>query len=850
MTAAASPHIAIGTVIAGKFRISRLLGSGGMAHVYEAVNVDIGKRVAVKLLAPELSGSKTVTQRFLREAKAAARIRSPFICDVFDAGTVEDCPFLVMELLEGETLYDLLAREHRLPVAQAFQLAHQVARGLQKAHEEGVVHRDLKPENIFLTTDGDGSRIAKIVDFGLAKFHEPNLEGGQQARLTRDGALFGTPAFMSPEQAEAKGNVGPQSDLWSLGCIVYEMLTGRTVWDVNQGVAMILAQIAGGALPVPSRVRKDLPPAFDAWFAKALTRNPLDRFGSAQDFARCLKEALGLNTLDSATNHAVPPTFAPPALPQPAGTRLSDIPPPPPPYARQAEAPTETDASVPPPAKPRRRWLWWTAGGVLTLAGGLTALLLLRPDLLHPSGRPDPSTNSSQLPPPVESADFTRALHAAQEQLAQSPQGALQKFEEAFALGNHKAARSLLSQASTAVESPGRCVVRAVGHPRAFSSSVKSSRPTLAVTPWGIVTAWIDNEEIAEKRQVYSTLLDTALRRVYPVISVSPELTAVRDAQLFPMPGKLGLLYWDGGVTTPGLYVRQLELDGKIAGAPQRLTGDKRSDYQAAITAAPDGSYWVVYSESLPTDVSDLYALHLGPSLEPLAPAIRVTAYAPSEGQKTAADQPAVAFSGGLLYIAYSLERFQNRSVLLLRANPESEQFQHGGVAPANAPIDGAAEEEDDRFLGQVLQLSVVGGATRPGSAMSVLPSIACSERGCFVTWDDQGGGAFVSFTQHNGEVLWTKEFDPTGSRPALGQFADELVIGWYKDKRINLAHLSTDGVTEPSLLGRVNSPNYEDPPTLFPGAETGQWYLAWRDYEAALHEPFVLNTQCSGVPQ
>src|SRR5690349_1853840 len=284
--------LAVDTLLDGKFRVTREIGRGGMAAVYEAENIDIGKRVAVKVLAAELVSSRTVTERFLREARAAAAIRSPYICDVYDVGTFEDRPFLVMELLEGESLYDRLSKVRRLDVKPTLVIALQVAKGLVKAHEANIVHRDLKPENIFLTTNEDGEVVSKIVDFGLAKFYEPTLEGGASARLTKEGALFGTPAYMSPEQAKAQGEVDQRADLWALACIVYECLTGRTVWNVEQGVAMILAQIAGAPIPRPTRLRDDLPKSFDDWFLKALDRNPDKRYQTAKEFADALQFAL------------------------------------------------------------------------------------------------------------------------------------------------------------------------------------------------------------------------------------------------------------------------------------------------------------------------------------------------------------------------------------------------------------------------------------------------------------------------------------------------------------------------------------------------------------------------------
>ncbi|HEX6273799.1 MAG TPA: serine/threonine-protein kinase, partial [Polyangiaceae bacterium] len=288
-------HVPIGTVLEGKFRVTREIGRGGMAAVYEAENIDIGKRVAVKILAAELITSRVVRERFIREARAASAVRSPHICDVYDSGMYEERPFLVMELLEGESLYDMLTRLRRLDIETTVTVITQTARGLAKAHEANIVHRDLKPENIFVTRTEEQGICAKLLDFGLAKFYEPTNDGDPKTvRLTREGALFGTPAYMSPEQAKGQGEVDHRSDLWALGCIAYECLTGQTVWSVDQGVAMILAQVAGAPLPRPSRLRPDLPSEFEAWFLKALDRDQSRRFQNARELADALEAAFGM----------------------------------------------------------------------------------------------------------------------------------------------------------------------------------------------------------------------------------------------------------------------------------------------------------------------------------------------------------------------------------------------------------------------------------------------------------------------------------------------------------------------------------------------------------------------------
>ena len=285
----ASPQkarIPVGFVIAGKYKTTGELGRGGMASVYEAENVDIGKRVAIKVLAQELTSSTIVVERFLREARAVAAIRSPYICDVYDSGRLEDGrPFLVLELLEGESLYERMVRVGQIDVDTTVQVMAQTCKGLVKAHAAGIVHRDLKPENIFVTKNEEGKLLAKILDFGLAKFYAPVEEGTEQARLTRDGAVFGTPAYMSPEQVRGQGAVDARADLWALGCITYESLTGRTVWSTDQGVAMTFAQIAQGVLPDPTALRPDLPAGFKPWFEKALHRDITQRFQSPKEFA-------------------------------------------------------------------------------------------------------------------------------------------------------------------------------------------------------------------------------------------------------------------------------------------------------------------------------------------------------------------------------------------------------------------------------------------------------------------------------------------------------------------------------------------------------------------------------------
>ncbi len=221
----------VGATIAGKYRVRRVLGSGSMGVVCEAMHVDIGKRVAIKLISASLAGMDDVVMRFRREARAASLIESNHIVQVFDVGQDDELGlYLVMEYLVGEDLAKVLAREKRLDVDTAVRIAVQVARGLARAHEAGVVHRDLKPANIFLCKSEDDQPLVKVLDFGISKLTDSARGPAASAlKLTRDGMVVGTPQYMSPEQAQGYP-VDHRSDIWALGLVLYEMLAGRPAY--------------------------------------------------------------------------------------------------------------------------------------------------------------------------------------------------------------------------------------------------------------------------------------------------------------------------------------------------------------------------------------------------------------------------------------------------------------------------------------------------------------------------------------------------------------------------------------------------------------------------------------------
>jgi serine/threonine protein kinase len=217
----------------GRYRLLREIGGGGMGTVYEAEDSQLGRRVAVKLLPPEYSRDRRAKERFLREARAAAAVDHPNLCTVHDAGESEGRLYIVLSFYEGETLRDRI-RRGPLPLAEAREVAIQVARGLARAHEAGIVHRDIKPANVMLPRRGE----AKILDFGIARLQ------GDEVSLTRTGASWGTPAYMSPEHARGEP-VDGRTDVWSLGVMLYEMVAGRRPFggeSIEALVSSILTQ--------------------------------------------------------------------------------------------------------------------------------------------------------------------------------------------------------------------------------------------------------------------------------------------------------------------------------------------------------------------------------------------------------------------------------------------------------------------------------------------------------------------------------------------------------------------------------------------------------------------------------
>ena len=278
------PGLFPGTMVTPAVRLLRPLRRGGMGSVWVAEHTGLHTDVAVKFLSAELASDETSVGRFAREAAAASQVKSPHVVQMFDHGvTDEGVPFIVMELLEGEDLTRRLT-VGPLPAPVVSRIVTQVAKALTRAHEKGIVHRDIKSDNIFLCDVGSDEVFVKLLDFGIAK-------GGVEARTmsgqTATGSLVGTPHYMSPEQAVGARDLDHRSDLWSLGMVAFEALTGRRCFEADTLGALVL-EIHTAEMPRPSAINRALPTELDAWFFTACARKAADRFASAKEMADAL----------------------------------------------------------------------------------------------------------------------------------------------------------------------------------------------------------------------------------------------------------------------------------------------------------------------------------------------------------------------------------------------------------------------------------------------------------------------------------------------------------------------------------------------------------------------------------
>jgi serine/threonine protein kinase len=358
-TTASTVQLSQGITVAGRYQLVHEIGRGGMGSVWRAHHVGLNIPCAIKFILGEAAAIPSVRGRFEQEAQAAAQLKSPNVVQIFDHGVWEGMPYIAMELLLGEDLANRLARRGRLQLQEVAVIVAQVARALGKAHAVGLVHRDLKPANIFLVHDDDGE-IAKILDFGVAKQTQQDIS----QRKTKTGSLLGTPYYMSPEQARGISAVDFRSDLWSLGVIVYECVTGQLPFQ-SDAFGDLLVQIMFSPLPMPSQLAH-LPPGFDAFWARAVAREPAERFQSARELADALAQLAGLPSGQAAALTKMEPSGSVPPGPKLAGSDHQGL----------AALTTASISAVALPMNGSRRWIPIAAVAVFVLTAGVVLFIL------------------------------------------------------------------------------------------------------------------------------------------------------------------------------------------------------------------------------------------------------------------------------------------------------------------------------------------------------------------------------------------------------------------------------------------------------------------------------------------
>jgi serine/threonine-protein kinase len=427
----------IGHVFLGKYRVEEILGVGGMGVVTKCLHMQLGELVAIKMLRREVLGDRDAVERFMREAQAAARLRSEYVARVIDVGRFEsNVPYMIMEFLDGHDLGELIDERGFLPVPWATEMMLQAAEALAEAHSIGIVHRDVKPTNLFVTWRPDGTALVKVLDFGIAR-----APIGTDLKLTQTQSLLGTPAYMSPEQMRSARMVDARSDIWSLGTVMYELIEGRRPFEAESFSEMCVKVAVDAPQPMVNA-----PPALQQVVMRCLAKSPEQRFASMAELGNALRpfvrnpHAAGIlvermhrmiergGQIDWASGTPAPTTALPPAAGSPAPIAA--------PEAAAIDEPVPAEIVQPPRARlrppsraaeeatlkgpPRKKSGVYLVGlaAALGIAIGLVVFLagggssddpepdVARPaPVIQPERKADPAPPAPPPPPPTEKID-------------------------------------------------------------------------------------------------------------------------------------------------------------------------------------------------------------------------------------------------------------------------------------------------------------------------------------------------------------------------------------------------------------------------------------------------------------